>query len=1015
MKNVRTSKFDYLFLLLIVVLFSGMVLSAQEGIPAEPDRGRSPVMVAKIGGKDRPLELTDLKIDVVIHGAVAETKMTMTFYNPHNRTLEGELYFPLPEGSTVSGYALDVNRKMVPGVAVEKKKARVVYETIVRRGVDPGIVEWVKGNNFRTRVYPFFPKKSRTIMVRYLSEINVSGGGSSIFYLPLDFKMKVKRFSLKIEVRKNTAKPVIQKGKATKLLFKRWEESYVAESLLKDFRLEEDVLIQLPASSQEPVQVEQAPDGQYYFIIADPEGPRALKHIAKQIVEDSKPVVPAKVTIFWDASGSMGKIDRTRELEVLRHYFSIASRDTVKVKLVLFRNRPEAPRYFTVKNRNCDSLITFLQSVQYDGGTDLSAVAPLRGRTPGVYLLFTDGNGNFGKSPPPRFKAPLYIFSKSASANHSYLRNLARKNGGDYFNLTTASTAQIEAVLKSRPLSFISATCKSGVVSGLYPREPVPVHNRFVLTGRLDTDEAQVTLNYGIRGKILKRVKYKISSKDIKKSESTLLQTFWAQKKIAALMVQPKRNKEELLETGKRFGLVTPGTSLMVLESLRQYVEFRIEPPKELPNLLSEYRRLMETRRKEQERDFNHKLERMVRLWHSRVAWWKKEFKIPPMKKKKRILRKQARTARHVAPVELPIEVEEDSVEGVEGGVTGGVMGADFGAESAGSNAASPPPPGRLAKGKRIKFKRKIVPQITLKGWNPDTPYIRALKGVKPANRFDEYMRQKKRFGTSPGFYLDCSDFFYSVKNRTLGLQVLSNIAELDIENHQLLRVLAHRLNQLDYLELSAMIFQRVLEIRPEEPQSYRDLALVLGRLKKYRRAVKLLYHVITSKWNRFADIEVIVLMELNQLIARAKAAGIKKFDVDPRLVKLLDVDVRILLTWDADNTDMDLWVIDPRGEKSFYGHKLSKIGGLMSKDFTRGYGPEEYVLKRAIRGIYKIKTKYYGSSSQKLLGPVTLQVEIFTNYGRKNQKRKSITLRLKKRDEIVTVGELLFKPNNNK
>ena len=29
--------------------------------------------------------------------------------------------------------------------------------------------------------------------------------------------------------------------------------------------------------------------------------------------------------------------------------------------------------------------------------------------------------------------------------------------------------------------------------------------------------------------------------------------------------------------------------------------------------------------------------------------------------------------------------------------------------------------------------------------------------------------------------------------------------------------------------------------------------------------------------------------------------------EVDPRLVKLLDVDMRIVMTWDADMTDIDL------------------------------------------------------------------------------------------------------------
>ncbi|HUS48133.1 MAG TPA: hypothetical protein VM098_08435 [Phycisphaerae bacterium] len=37
---------------------------------------------------------------------------------------------------------------------------------------------------------------------------------------------------------------------------------------------------------------------------------------------------------------------------------------------------------------------------------------------------------------------------------------------------------------------------------------------------------------------------------------------------------------------------------------------------------------------------------------------------------------------------------------------------------------------------------------------------------------------------------------------------------------------------------------------------------------------------------------------------------------LDPRLVKLLACDIRIVLTWDADMTDMDLHVVEPFGER---------------------------------------------------------------------------------------------------
>ena len=216
--------------------------------------------------------------------------------------------------------------------------------------------------------------------------------------------------------------------------------------------------------------------------------------------------------------------------------------------------------------------------------------------------------------------------------------------------------------------------------------------------------------------------------------------------------------------------------------------------------------------------------------------------------------------------------------------------------------------------------------------------------------------------------------------------------------------------------------FEQVLELRPEEPQSYRDLALALTRRAEdgsrplepvradYARALDLLVQVVMGRWDaRFPEIEVITLEEVNHLIPRAKAAGVSVVPLDPRLIKLLDVDVRIVMTWSADNTDIDLWVTEPSGEKAFYGHNRTTIGGLVSCDFTQGYGPEEYMVHRAAHGMYKIDANYFGSQATRLLGPVTVQVDVLTNYVRPNEQRKSLTLRLKEAQETVRIGAIEF------
>jgi hypothetical protein len=57
--------------------------------------------------------------------------------------------------------------------------------------------------------------------------------------------------------------------------------------------------------------------------------------------------------------------------------------------------------------------------------------------------------------------------------------------------------------------------------------------------------------------------------------------------------------------------------------------------------------------------------------------------------------------------------------------------------------------------------------------------------------------------------------------------------------------------------------------------------------------------------------------------------------------------------------------------------------------------------------GVYKIRCKYYGSSQQTLVGPATVAAVVITNYGRPNERRQTLTLRLDKVKEMVDVGEV--------
>ena len=299
---------------------------------------------------------------------------------------------------------------------------------------------------------------------------------------------------------------------------------------------------------------------------------------------------------------------------------------------------------------------------------------------------------------------------------------------------------------------------------------------------------------------------------------------------------------------------------------------------------------------------------------------------------------------------------------------------------------------------------------IQLQRWQPDAPYAARLRNAAPEALYRVYLDERPSYLNSTAFFLDAADVFFDRGQTEFALRALSNLAEMDLESRHILRVLGQRLLQAAQAKLAIPVLRKVAELSPEEPQSWRDLGLAYAADRQFQKAVDTLYEVVVRPWHgRFPEVDLITLAELNAIVATA-GEPLDTGRIDARLLKNLPLDLRAVLTWDADNTDIDLWVTDPNGEKAFYGNRFTYQGGRMSLDFTGGYGPEEFSLKRAKPGKYRIEAQYFGDRRQTLAGPVTLQVKFATQFGLSAQREQFVTLRLKDRQETVFVGEFEVK-----
>ncbi len=450
----------------------------------------TPTLLVPRDGKIEPLDLARLAIEVRIVGCVAETSVTMTFSNPNPRVAEGDLLFPLPDGATVSGYALDVQGKMVDGVSVEKRHASDVFAQEESRGVDPGLVEWDNGNCFRTRVFPIPALGSRTVRVQYVSEL-VDEAGGLCYRLPLRVNRPVAEVSLRIDVVRPAAAPTIRQSALPIPQFSKSRDDFHAESKIEHAVLDKDLLVGLTDVEKQDALVEWTDDGVYFALQDLPAVP-----------QPERIVPPKHVVIYWDASGSGEITDHRREIGLVKALLAAwtAADDgpsRLEVDLVLVRNAQSPPRRFTITEKGAEQLIAALENVAYDGGAQLGAIAPLAGANPDLALLFSNGVTTFGLDNPPQLGTPLHVISSDVRADSAWLRHLARSNRGRYFDLLLLDDAAVVAGVQRPPLSLLSATVDDGGASELLPAAPWAVDGHCLLVGRLDGPQAHVTLRYG--------------------------------------------------------------------------------------------------------------------------------------------------------------------------------------------------------------------------------------------------------------------------------------------------------------------------------------------------------------------------------------------------------------------------------------------------------------------------------------------------------------------------------------
>jgi len=930
----------------------------------------------------KALRISDLNLKLDIVGAIADTTIIVRFNNPSGDDLEGKFAFELPEGAVITGYSLDIAGKLVDGVLVDPLKARREYQQRVRQRVDPGVASVSRANVFSTTLYPIPARGDRTIRLRFSAPIHALRGLS----FPLSTQERVGHLAVAIRVDALASAPALTLPNNLAVGWQPDKRGFSASAALSGESLKGDLRV-APVRPAAGALITRHANGNSFF----------------QLIDSADVAPPAgatgkRVRVYWDRSLSRRNDRLADEIVLLEHYFAEARPSSID--LVVFNSSGAR-----VQRATAIEVARILRGVLYRGATSFAVLEKLKVADADVCLVFSDGVVTIDPRHDFRPGCAVYPVASSRAADRGFLRRLARSSGGEPLWLGSQNETEILARLHGLGPRVIGARSEDGRVLQFASLSGTP--DGWAVVGEAPQSGAVILRLAGVNGNIVER-RYELQpARDARFDGAGAL---WAFDQIALVGAEDSAHAR-VLSISRQYSIASPALSFIVLENPRDYVEADIAPPANYPReAMREYREAKAEHDEQQRAAADERLGMVIEAWDNQKEWWARVIERGPQKSSPAGNAPDA-TAAAAAPAspapavtdailaedigKFPDTNQAEALQRVSGDdvneitVTGARQSVQYSAAGGAVSDIS----------------------VNLESLRPERPYLKALDAAAPGAINRVIAREEYKNRMLPSFYFDVADWLFRRNRRAEAIEMLLSALELPVANEETVSMVADRLLRYGQADRAIWLFERAHEQTDYLPQPRRTLALALvkraGTSNDARargdltRALELLNEIVVTPWDEQYDgIELIALMEANNLLPKLKALGVGRFPLDVRLQALLDVDIRVIIDWNTGATDMDLWVDEPTGERAIYSNPRTRIGGRLSNDMTAGYGPEEYLLRRAPGGSYQISVNVFASDSINPNGTTVVTAHLFRDFGRTTQREETMELELKPNDE---------------
>ena len=545
----------------------------------------------------RALPIKSIKIDTKISSQVATTHVEQVFRNDTPATLEGTYLFPIPESASIAEFAIwDGDRRLV-GEVRSREEARRIYDEIVRRQRDPGLLEYAGKDLFQASIFPILPHSDKKLEITYTQVVRAEGGTVSYRY-PLGTGRQLTQIgSVAGRVEVESKEPLRNVYSPTHAIeVKRSNDrrslvSFESESGKEpqDFQLfytisKEDFGLTLLTHREAGKQ------GYFLLMISPKDDWSEQEYSAKDVV------------FVVDTSGSMAEAGKMEKARAALLYGVRILRPQDRFNIISFAGEEHLMEAGLIPATESGRARgeAFVNKLKPVGGTNInqSLLASLRQfsetdrERPKMLVFMTDGLptvdetnitkivDNVRKASRPGVR--LFTFGVGYDVNTALLDKLAAENGGvaDYVEPKEDLEVKVSnffSKVNYPVLTDLQLDMGGAQTDLIYPRSIPDAFrgSQVTLIGRYSNESDLKSIQLKLTGKAgasMRMYTYPNQSFPLRSDANDYLPRLWATRRVGWLMEQVRSNgeqkelRDEIVDLGTRYGIVTPYTSYLALE-----------------------------------------------------------------------------------------------------------------------------------------------------------------------------------------------------------------------------------------------------------------------------------------------------------------------------------------------------------------------------------------------------------------------------------------------------------------